>query len=107
MKNQSHVTRHTSHVTRHTSHVTRHSSQAREARLKLPIVGEEQPLMDLVHHRTCVVLQVRACVRACERVYLSYAWCCRAKLAAASPPKFLSSFTKEGASAAASSSVFV
>ena len=34
------------------------SNEAREARLKLPIVAEEQPLMDLVHHSTCVVLQV-------------------------------------------------
>jgi ATP-dependent RNA helicase DHX37/DHR1 len=33
------------------------SNEAREARLKLPIVAEEQPLMDLVHHNMCVVLQ--------------------------------------------------
>jgi hypothetical protein len=32
--------------------------EAADARLKLPIVAEEQPLMDLVHHRTCVLLQV-------------------------------------------------
>jgi hypothetical protein len=40
------------------AHPIPRSNEAREARLKLPIVAEEQPLMDLVHHRTCVVLQV-------------------------------------------------
>jgi hypothetical protein len=40
------------------AHPIARSNEARDARLKLPIVAEEQPLMDLVHHRTCVVLQV-------------------------------------------------
>lgn len=40
------------------AHPIPRSNEARDARLKLPIVAEEQPLMDLVHHRTCVVLQV-------------------------------------------------
>jgi hypothetical protein len=40
------------------AHPIPRSNEARDARLKLPIVAEEQPLMDLVHHTTCVVLQV-------------------------------------------------
>lgn len=40
------------------AHPIPRTNEARDARLKLPIVAEEQPLMDLVHHTTCVVLQV-------------------------------------------------
>jgi hypothetical protein len=61
------------------AHPIPRSNEAREARLKLPIVAEEQPLMDLVHHRTCVVLQASAALKMYRKVLQSYTHdCCGA-----------------------------
>jgi hypothetical protein len=79
------------------AHPIPRSMEAADARLKLPIVAEEQPLMDLVHHRTCVLLQVKCvCYMASRRSTREIVTICdvgggRVKQAAESPRKYRNS----------------